>query len=59
LPEKKARQLAGRPEEQFKNSLSQFLQRRGFPYDIIRATTDELWTTIGAPVATRTVTSEH
>lgn len=45
--DKKARQLAGQPEAIFKQKLSQYLQRRGFPYDIIRATVDDLWGSLG------------
>lgn len=45
--DKKARQLAGQPEAIFKQKLSQYLQRRGFPYDIIRATVDNLWGSLG------------
>jgi regulatory protein len=48
---KKAGQLAGLPEPEFKHKLGQYLQRRGFPYNIIRAVTDELWTEIGSPAS--------
>lgn len=50
--DKKARQLAGQPEEIFKHKLSQYLQRRGFPYDIIRATVDDLWGSLSASSTT-------
>lgn len=41
--EKKARQLAQLPEDAFKNKLGQFLQRRGFSYDLIREITETAW----------------
>jgi regulatory protein len=41
--EKKARQLARYPEDDFKRKLAQFLQRRGFNYAPIREITDKLW----------------
>lgn len=51
VAQKKAHQLTGLAEADFKRKLGQFLQRRGFPYDIIRATIDEVWTTIGQPAS--------
>jgi regulatory protein len=47
--EKKAQQLAGQPEAIFKQKLGQYLQRRGFPYEHIRAVVDDLWTAVGLP----------
>ncbi|MBE2223714.1 MAG: RecX family transcriptional regulator [Anaerolineae bacterium] len=41
--EKKARQLARYPEEEFKIKLGQFLQRRGFNYALIKEISDEMW----------------
>lgn len=49
--EKKAQQLAGLSEVEFKRKLGQYLQRRGFPYESIRLVTDELWTAVGLPMA--------
>lgn len=46
--ESKARQLAHLPEETFQQKLGQFLQRRGFPYDIIRHVTNDLWRQLAA-----------
>lgn len=51
VAEKKAGQLAGLPEADFKRKLGQYLQRRGFPYDIIRATIDVCWTELGLPAS--------
>jgi len=51
VADKKARQLAGLPEADFKRKLGQYLQRRGFPYEIIRAIVDELWTQTGLPAS--------
>ncbi|MBK8987731.1 MAG: RecX family transcriptional regulator [Chloroflexi bacterium] len=48
---KKVHQLAHLPEQEFKRKLGQYLQRRGFPYDVIRVTTDALWTEVGVPAA--------
>jgi regulatory protein len=49
--ERKAQQLAGLPEMEFKKKLGQYLQRRGFPYESIRLVTDDLWTAVGLPMA--------
>lgn len=46
--EKKARQLARYPEDEFKKKLGQFLQRRGFRYALIKEIMDELWQEIEA-----------
>ncbi|MCB8982412.1 MAG: RecX family transcriptional regulator [Ardenticatenaceae bacterium] len=51
VAEKKAGQLTGLAEADFKRKLGQYLQRRGFPYDIIRAAVDEWWTKTGLPAA--------
>lgn len=44
--EKKARQLAHYPEDEFKKKLGQFLQRRGFHYALIKEIIDELWASL-------------
>lgn len=41
--EKKVRQLAQLPEDDFKNKLGQFLQRRGFSYTLVRETVETAW----------------
>lgn len=52
LAEKKAHQLAGLPEMEFKRKLSQYLQRRGFPYESIRTVVEVFWTAVGLPAST-------
>ncbi|MCB9422473.1 MAG: regulatory protein RecX [Ardenticatenaceae bacterium] len=42
----KARIWANYPEQEFKTKLGNFLQRRGFHYEIINQITDELWQSI-------------
>lgn len=44
----KARRWQSLPEEQFRQKLGGFLQRRGFGYDIIREISEELWTSFAA-----------
>jgi len=51
VAEKKARQLARYPEDEFKKKLGQFLQRRGFHYALIKEIMDELWQEIEAEFA--------
>lgn len=41
--EKKARSLSNLPEQEFRQKLGQFLQRRGFHYEIINHITKEMW----------------
>jgi regulatory protein len=41
--EKKARQLSHLSETDFKKKLGQFLQRRGFNYDLTKEIVEELW----------------
>lgn len=41
--EKKARQLSHLPEADFKKKLGQFLQRRGFNYEITKEIVAEMW----------------
>jgi regulatory protein len=41
--EKKARLLTNLPEPMFRQKLGQFLQRRGFHYEIINQITKEMW----------------
>jgi regulatory protein len=40
---KQARRWTGLPEREFRLKLGQFLQRRGFNYEIIRQVTNEMW----------------
>lgn len=46
---KKGRSLARFPQEQFKKKLGQFLQRRGFGYQLIRPAIEEAWQEYGHP----------
>jgi regulatory protein len=46
--EKKARRWANLPEPLFRKKLGGFLQRRGFHYEIIKETMDELWSSLGS-----------
>lgn len=43
LAQKRADRWAYLVEDEFKGKLSQYLQRQGFPYDIVRMTTNEIW----------------
>ncbi|MGD2050473.1 MAG: RecX family transcriptional regulator [Chloroflexota bacterium] len=43
---KKARLWRELPEDQFYEKLSNYLGRRGFPYEIVRNVTQELWSSI-------------
>jgi len=47
--EKKARSLSHYPEDQFRKKLTGFLQRRGFHYEEIRDTVNELWQRVSEP----------
>lgn len=46
--EKQAYRWAALPEDEFRLKLGRFLQRRGFTYDIIKQTTQEVWQDITA-----------
>ncbi|MCA9897459.1 MAG: RecX family transcriptional regulator [Anaerolineales bacterium] len=41
--EPKAHRWMSLPEQQFRQKLGSFLQRRGFGYDVVREVTEELW----------------
>lgn len=43
---KKARLWRELPEDQFYEKLSNYLGRRGFPYEVVRNVTQEIWTSI-------------
>ncbi|MEZ4590687.1 MAG: RecX family transcriptional regulator [Chloroflexota bacterium] len=45
--EPKARRWSGLPEQQFRQKLGGFLQRRGFGYDVVREVTEALWESFG------------
>jgi SOS response regulatory protein OraA/RecX len=45
VAEKQARRYTQLTEDEFRNKLGGFLQRRGFQYEIIRQVIDELWET--------------
>jgi len=45
--EAKARRWGTLPEQQFRQKLGGFLQRRGFGYDIVREVTEALWAEYG------------
>jgi regulatory protein len=44
---KKARRWQHLPEAEYRAKLSRYLQRLGFPYDIIRETTNRYWQALG------------
>lgn len=44
--EKRANRWADLPFEQFRTKMGRYLQRRGFSYEIIHRTIDEIWETI-------------
>ena len=43
VAEKQATRWGHLSEEEFRVKLGRFLQRRGFPYDVIRTTTNDIW----------------
>ncbi|MBK7895240.1 MAG: RecX family transcriptional regulator [Candidatus Promineifilaceae bacterium] len=45
--EAKARRWASLPQQQFRQKLGAFLQRRGFGYDVVREVTEALWAEFG------------
>lgn len=44
---KQSKRLAGLPRETFRNKLGQFLQRRGYGYDVINQIVNEMWQSAG------------
>jgi regulatory protein len=46
IAEKQAARWAHLPEEEFRVKLGRFLQQRGFPYDVINTTTNDIWQTL-------------
>lgn len=46
LGQKQATRWTQLPEDEFRVKLGSFLQRRGFPYDVIKITIDDIWQTL-------------
>jgi len=44
--QKQATRWTQLPEDEFRVKLGSFLQRRGFPYDVIKITIDDIWQTL-------------